>query len=117
MYYCIMYSRELLKGILKPIILKLLSENEKMYGYEITQRVKQDSKERILIKEGSLYPTLHTLTREGYLTTQSAIVNNRVRKYYSLTQSGEGLVSTMVGELQEFRETLDLLFETKPALS
>jgi len=117
MYYCPMYSRELLKGILKPIILKLLSENDKMYGYEITQRVKQDSKERILIKEGSLYPTLHTLTREGYLTTESAIVNNRLRKYYSLTQRGEGLVVKTVNEVHEFKETLNLLFGNKPAMA
>jgi PadR family transcriptional regulator PadR len=61
-----MYSRELLKGILKPIILKLLSEEDRMYGYKIVQRVKEKTEGRILIKEGSLYPTLHALTNEGY---------------------------------------------------
>ena len=54
-----MFSKELLKGTLKPIILKLLSENDKMYGYEIVQAVKQLTDEKIVIKEGSLYPLLH----------------------------------------------------------
>ncbi len=117
MYYCSMYSRELLKGILKPMILKLLSEKERMYGYEMVQRVKEMSHEKILIKEGSLYPTLHALTKEGYLTTESALVNNRTRKYYSLTNKGKGLAAPAVDELVDFQQTLKLIFGSKPALS
>ncbi len=115
MYYCSMYSREILKGILKPIILKLLSENRRMYGYEITQRVKTLSQDKILIKEGSLYPTLHALTKEGYLVTESVMVDNRTRKYYSLTPRGKEAAHPMIEEVLEFRETLKLLFGTKPA--
>lgn len=113
-----MYSRELLKGILKPVILKLLSEHDKMYGYEIAQHVKEKTEGKILIKEGSLYPTLHSLTHDGYLTTESVMVGNRTRKYYSLTQKGQGLVIPVLGELFDFRATLALLFgNEKPALS
>ena len=46
------YSPELLKGTLKTIILKLLSDNRKMYGYEITQRVKELTGDEIQITEG-----------------------------------------------------------------
>ncbi|MEP5613975.1 MAG: helix-turn-helix transcriptional regulator [Cyclobacteriaceae bacterium] len=112
-----MYSRELLKGILKPIILKLLSENEKMYGYEIVQRVKDLSGDKILIKEGSLYPALHTLTNEGYLQTESVSVGNRVRKYYKLTSSGNGQVKMALEELLDFSHTLKTIFEPKTAMS
>ncbi len=118
MYYCSMYSRELLKGILKPIILKLLSEEERMYGYEIVQKVKEKTEGRILIKEGSLYPTLHALTKEGFLTTESVLVGNRTRKYYSLTKKGTGLVAPTMQELSDFQSTLSLLFgKQKPAVS
>ncbi len=118
MYYCSMYSRELLKGILKPIILKLLSEEERMYGYEIVQKVKEKTEGRILIKEGSLYPTLHALTKEGFLTTESVLVGNRTRKYYSLTQKGTGLVAPAMQELSDFQSTLYLLFgKQKPSVS
>lgn len=105
-----MYSRELLKGILKPIILKLLSEHHKMYGYEIVQHVKASSKGKILIKEGSLYPTLHALTKEGYLQTEAMNVGNRVRKYYSLTTKGKTQVAPVIEEVQDFQSTLSLLF-------
>ena len=52
------YSSELIKGTLKTIVLKLLADNKKMYGYEITQRVKEVSGDRIQITEGALYPSL-----------------------------------------------------------
>lgn len=118
MYYCSMYSRELLKGILKPIILKLLSEQDRMYGYEIVQHVKDRTKGKVLIKEGSLYPTLHSLTKDGFLSTEAVLVGNRTRKYYSLTKKGDGLVAPALNELIDFQATLGLLFgKEKPALS
>ena len=49
-----MQSKELLKGTLQTIILKLLSGNEKMYGYEITQRVKNLSDGKLILTEGAL---------------------------------------------------------------
>jgi PadR family transcriptional regulator PadR len=48
------YSSELIKGTLKTILLKLLADNKKMYGYEITQRVREVSGDRIQITEGAL---------------------------------------------------------------
>ncbi len=77
-----MYSSELIKGTLKTIVLKLLSENKKMYGYEITQRVKDLTGNKIQITEGALYPTLHALEAEGILTTETEFIGKRVRKYY-----------------------------------
>ena len=51
-----MNSKELLKGTLTVIILKLLSERDRMYGYEMYQQVKELSDGKILLKDGSLYP-------------------------------------------------------------
>ena len=55
------YSSELIKGTLKTIVLKQLENNKRMYGYEITQRVKELTFDRIQITEGALYPILHAL--------------------------------------------------------
>lgn len=113
-----MYSRELLKGILKPIILKLLNDHGKMYGYEIVQHVKASSQGKVLIKEGSLYPSLHALTKEGYLETEAVMVGNRTRKYYRLTGKGKEAVTPAVNEVIEFQATLSTLFgKPKTALS
>jgi PadR family transcriptional regulator PadR len=106
-----MYSKELLKGTLKPIILRLLQENGKMYGYEIAQKVKALSEEKILIKEGSLYPSLHSMTKEGLLETESEQVGNRTRKYYRLTQKGQAKVPAMIQEVRDFMDSLKLVLQ------
>jgi hypothetical protein len=62
-----MYSSELIKGTLKTIILKLLVENKRMYGYEITAKVKELTADKIQLTEGALYPTLHALEADGLL--------------------------------------------------
>lgn len=106
MYICAMYSKELLKGTLDIIILKLLEENGKMYGYEICQKVKDISDGKILIRDGSLYPILHKLLKDGMVTTEEVNLGKRVRKYYSLTAKGKGEKKMVVAELADFMETL-----------
>lgn len=101
-----MSSNALIKGSLQTIILKLLEENEKMYGYEITQKVKELTAGEIKITEGALYPALHKLEAEGLLTTEIQQVDNRVRKYYSLTKDGQKEVSSKLVELKAFVENM-----------
>ena len=79
-----MNNTELLKGTLGTIILKLLEERGRMYGYEIVQLVKEMSGEKILVKEGSLYPALHKLEADKLLVAEEVFIGKRVRKYYSL---------------------------------
>ena len=101
-----MSNNNLIKGSLQTIILKLLEENERMYGYEITQKVKELTAGEIKITEGALYPALHKLEAEGLLTTEIEQVENRVRKYYSLTKDGQKEVNSKMAELQGFVENL-----------
>lgn len=107
------FSTELLKGTLKTIVLKLLADNGKMYGYEITQRVKEQTRDRIQITEGALYPTLHALETEGLVTTQTEYIGKRVRKYYSLSPAGKTQSTAKVSELAEFMETMKFLLDIK----
>lgn len=97
-----MNSSELLKGTLTTIILKLLADNGKMYGYEITQKVKEMSDSKILIKEGSLYPALHKLLKNGMVKVETVNVGKRIRKYYSITQQGQVSKKAQYEELQQF---------------
>ena len=101
-----MHSPELLKGTLQTIVLKILKDNGKMYGYEITQRVKELSDERILITEGALYPALHKLEAEGILKTEQVAIGKRVRKYYYLTTQGKALAKDRVAEFIDFIATM-----------
>jgi PadR family transcriptional regulator, regulatory protein PadR len=108
------FSSELIKGTLKTIVLKLLADNNKMYGYEITQRVKELTGERIQITEGALYPTLHALEQEGLVTTEVEYMGKRVRKYYTLSPSGKTRSRERVSELAEFMETMSVLLNIQP---
>jgi PadR family transcriptional regulator PadR len=109
-------NNELFKGTLQTIILKLLSEKDKMYGYEITQKVKLITSGELLLKEGALYPALHKLEAEGLLETSTEVVENRVRKYYSLSKSGEKEVVNKLQDAKDFIAQLQLLLNLKPAI-
>ena len=112
-----MISKELLKGSLKSIILKLLAENEKMYGYEITQRVSELSAGKIKLTYGALYPILHKLEKDGIVTTESEVVNNRNRIYYFLTPKGNSFAAEKIKELEEFIETITILLKPQIGLN
>jgi PadR family transcriptional regulator PadR len=86
--------------------LKLLSQRKQMYGYEITQRVEELSHGDIKLTYGALYPILYKLEADGLLTTTTTVVENRARKYYSLTPEGKKLAKDKVSELQRFTEIL-----------
>ena len=108
-----MYSSELIKGTLKTIILKLLSQNDKMYGYEITQKVKAITLGELQITEGALYPALHKLEAEGLLDVEVEKVDNRLRKYYKLTESGTKETVNRLAELEDFIRNMQSLVNPK----
>lgn len=112
-----MSNSKLYRGSLNTIILKLLAEHEKMYGYEITQKVKSLTKGRLKITEGALYPALHKLEAEGHLEVEVKKVNNRLRKYYKLTAEGHKETVHKLTELEGFIETLQNVLAPNPKLS
>jgi len=106
-----MYSSELIKGTLKTIVLNLLRTQGKMYGYEITQKVKALSDGKILITEGALYPTLHAPEKSGEVDTETEYLGKRVRKYYTLTEQGQVSASEKVYEFADFVRTMQFLLD------
>jgi PadR family transcriptional regulator, regulatory protein PadR len=108
-----MHSKELLKGTLQTIILKVLADHGKMYGYEITHRVKDLSEGTILLTEGALYPTLHKMEAEGLLKTETIHIGKRVRKYYTLTKSGARKSEEKVQEFSSFMKTMAFVLNIK----
>lgn len=112
-----MLSKQLIKGTLSTIILKLLDERGKMYGYEITQHVKTISEEQLILTEGALYPTLHKLEAEGFVRTKKIVVGKRTRKYYSLTTKGKKDTVNKLAEFQAFVHTMQLILKPKTTSS
>ncbi len=117
MYICLtMSNSKLYKGSLSTIILKLLGETDRMYGYEITQKVKVLTKGELIMTEGALYPALHKLEAEGFLDVEVVKVDNRMRKYYRLTEEGNKETSNRIADLQNYMETMQFLIKPKLTL-
>lgn len=116
-------GNEFLRGTLKTIILKLLSEQKtdptgrassrqgRMYGYEITQAVKERTHGEITLTFGALYPVLHKLEQEGLLTTETEEVEGRLRKYYALTPQGTQAAAQKVSDFERFMDTMRTLLQ------
>ena len=112
-----MQSTELLKGTLQTIILNLLSNTDRMYGYEITQHVKELSEGKLILTEGALYPTLHKLEAEGLVTTEKVAIGKRVRKYYRLTREGSSIVEIKLNEFKEYVKIVTQILKYKPVVT
>jgi transcriptional regulator len=79
---------DLLQGTLDLLILKTL-DLESMHGWGISQRIQQISESVLKVNQGSLYPALHRLEEQGWITASwKASENNRQAKYYALTRRG-----------------------------
>jgi DNA-binding PadR family transcriptional regulator len=108
-----MKNSQLYKGSLNTIIMRLLEEQGRMYGYEITQKVKEITKGELNITEGALYPALHKLEAEGLLDVEVEKVDNRLRKYYKLTEKGTTETVNLLAELEEFIKNMQTIVNPK----
>jgi len=97
---------DLIQGTLDLLVLKMLALNS-MNGWDISQRLKQISKDALQVSDGSLYPALHKLEQEGWITAEwRPSENNRRAKFYSLTAAGR---KQLARETREWHETADLI--------
>ncbi len=89
------------KGSTDFLILHLLAERP-MYGYELSQQLKQRSAGYFEMKEGLLYPALHRMQEKGWLETDWQNVEGRRRKYYRLTRLGQEMMGEQEAEWKRF---------------
>ena len=110
-----MISNDLLKGTLRTIVLKLLADNGRMYGYEITKKVEELTAGKIKLTFGALYPVLHKLEADGHIAIEQEFIGKRVRKYYSLTETGRSWTEQKVDEFYDFVNTMTHVLKPTPA--
>ena len=88
MYRVSMIRKELVAASAEPLILSLLSRGES-YGYAIIQEIKARSNNHLQWTDGMLYPVLHRMEDEGWITSRWVEAENgRKRKYYSIKKDG-----------------------------
>jgi len=110
-----MQKNSLYKGSLSTIVLKLLNDRGKMYGYQITREVEKITTGEMVITEGALYPTLHKLEAKGLLSVEMKTVNNRVRKYYFITEKGKKESVILLSEMKAYIQNMEILLNPKLA--
>lgn len=88
------YERQMKKGVLDMLVLKLL-ESEPKYGYQIIQEMKEKSEEIFLLKDGTLYPILYRLEEDGLVVSRWSEPEGKQvpRKYYEITVNGREALS------------------------
>ncbi len=102
-------DRELKRGTLELMLLKLLSERP-MYGYEIVATLGQRGGVHFSIKEGTLYPILYRLEKAGWVEPYWQTLERGVpRKYYRLTEAGDKQLHLLIREWQTFVMTVNNL--------
>ena len=86
-------EKGILAGNTTMLVLKLLEEKD-MYGYQIIEELAMRSDETFRLKTGTLYPILHGLENDGMVVSYDENADSaRVRKFYSLTDKGRGLLA------------------------
>jgi len=106
---------DLVQGTLDMLLLKILAL-EPLNGFAVSQRLKQVSDEVLQVSDGSLYPALHKLEQEGWITAEwKTSENGRRAKYYSLTRLGLRQLETETGNWARLSSAISNVIKLKQA--
>jgi transcriptional regulator len=102
---------DVLQGTLDLLVMRMIAL-EPMHGWAIAQRIHQISDELLRVQQGSLYPALHRLEHQGWITsTWGASDNNRRAKYYSLTRAGKRQLDAELSKWERLSAGVNLVLE------
>lgn len=105
---------DLLQGTLDMLLLKAL-QLEPMHGWGITERIEQWSKDALRVNQGSLYPSLHRLTRQGFISSSWRITeNNRRARFYALTAAGRRSLAEEQAIWEKLSRAVNLVMKMVP---
>ena len=100
-----------LQGTLELLILKAVSWGP-VHGYGIARWIEQVTDDVLRVEDGSLYPALYRLTRNGWLKADWGVTeNNRRARYYDVTRAGRKHLAEEVARLTEYAATLTTLLQ------
>jgi PadR family transcriptional regulator PadR len=104
-----MKPNDLVQGTLGLLILRILAL-EPMHGWALSQRLKQMSKDALQVGPGSLYPALHKLEQEGWITAEWLISDTRRHvKFYSLTREGRKQLQSQSADWKRLSEAISAI--------
>jgi transcriptional regulator len=106
---------DLLQGTLDMLILKIVTLGP-IHGYGISQRLRQISKDVLLVQQGSLYPALHRLEKRGWLKAEwGTSENGREAKFYKLSPKGQKQLESERSNWNRLAAAVADILQTEPA--
>lgn len=105
-------DKGLISGSTAMLLLRLLSEKD-MYGYEMIETLRQRSQNVFELKAGTLYPLLHSMEEKNLLTVYEREAGGKVRKYYSITKEGRGVLSQKKAEWESYARAVARIMEMR----
>jgi DNA-binding PadR family transcriptional regulator len=105
----VMEKQLLFRGVLRPLVLSVLLENETTYGYLLIKKISEASGGELTITEGALYPLLRKLEREGVIKGEVEEHNLRGKKVYKLTTVGKRQAQEELNDSKLFLKILNHL--------
>lgn len=103
---------DLVQGTLDLLVLKVIAL-EPMHGWAIAQRIRQISGDVLQVGQGALYPALHKLEQNGWITSKWAVSdNNRRAKYYTITREGRKILEREAAQWERLSAAISLVVRT-----
>jgi PadR family transcriptional regulator PadR len=100
---------DLVQGTLDLLILRSLAL-EPMHGWAVAQRIRQVSGDVLQVGQGALYPALHKLEQQGWITAEWDVSdNNRRAKYYTLTRAGRQALAEETAQWERLSAAISLV--------
>ncbi|WP_221030403.1 PadR family transcriptional regulator [Actomonas aquatica] len=107
--------KELLQGTLDLLILKALSTGQ-LHGWDISKRIAVVSKDRLSLKQGSLYPALHRLEGRGWVEAEWGVSEaGRSAKFYRLTTAGRSQLEEEISHWESFAQAMTSVLNMEAA--
>lgn len=106
------YEKQIKKGVLEILVLKLLEDDEK-YGYQLISELKEKSGDMFTLKEGTLYPILYRLEDEGLVISRWSEPKGKEisRKYYQITRKGNQELKELCELWNNFQKNVEKILE------
>ena len=102
---------DLLQGTLDLLVLKILAGGPN-HGYGIAMRIHELSDDVLKVEEGSLYPALYRLERQGWIRSEWRVTeHNRRARYYSLTREGRRQVGDEIAQWRRMSRAVNLVLD------
>ena len=103
---------DLVQGTLDLLVLKVIAL-EPTHGWAIAQRIRQMSGDVLQVGQGALYPALHKLEQNGWITSKWAVSdNNRRAKYYTISREGRKILEKEAAQWERLSAAISLVVRT-----